>query len=93
MTVMINTSIANGMMAKQSIADQNSSTEKADLKQLLEKVLSDKGVDADKTCNWIDEQSIEVKDIPAGALHCFLLEAEKLGKSVGFEKRTIIKIA
>ena len=63
------------------------------MKYLLVRVLSEKGFDTDKTCNWIDDQSIEVKDIPAGALHCFLLEAEKLGKSVGFEKRTVIKIA
>lgn len=88
---MIDTTIANGIIAES--VKQNAVKENSEVKKLFEKVLNEKGVDPTQGCKWIDGQCIEVDDLPPGALHAFLLEAEKLGKKVGFEKKTIITIA
>ncbi|MGB3465572.1 MAG: hypothetical protein WBA74_09890 [Cyclobacteriaceae bacterium] len=90
---MINTSIANGIIAESVRQNMNSSEENNEIRELFNKVLTEKGIDSADNIKWIDNQNIEVNDLPPSALHTFLLEAEKLGKKIGFEKKTIIKIA
>lgn len=41
---------------------------------------------------WTDNESVEVTGVSLIALHRFILEAEKLGKSIRFEKKTVIEI-
>ena len=63
-----------------------------DLKPLFEKVLGEKGELDSSKVKWKDDETVELNSVSNMTLHSFLLEAEKLGKDVTYEKTTTIKI-
>jgi hypothetical protein len=43
--------------------------------------------------NWVDSNTVEVSCLSGLCIHSFVLELEKLGKKVSYEKKTYLKIA
>ena len=64
----------------------------AQIKQLFEQVLKEKNAYHKEKMNWINESTVEITGVSGLALHSFVLRAEELGKTVSYEKKTIIKI-
>ena len=85
MTVSINSVI------KHPAAKQKQSNENVDLKELLNEIITEKS-EAIENFEWVDEDTLEVKSNKGFSLHTFILEAEKLGKNISFEKKMLIKI-
>ncbi|MEL7147707.1 MAG: hypothetical protein AAFO69_15135 [Bacteroidota bacterium] len=63
------------------------------LQKLFVEVMHQHGVTEINNNAWLDINAVDVTKLPAPAVHDFVLEAEKLGHTVGVEKRTIIKVA
>lgn len=64
-----------------------------ELKTMFEKILKQKNEYDQAKVNWVDDQSVELKNVSNQCLHSFLLEAEKQGKDISFTKQTVITIS
>lgn len=62
------------------------------LLELFHQTIKDKGDDLTKR-RWVGDQTLEVDGLSHATLHSFILEAEKLGKSVEYVKTLTVKIA
>lgn len=71
----------------------NETQSESTLKSLLEKVIREKDETTQQNYKWLDDGSVEVSCLSGMCIHSFTLEAEKLGKEISFEKKTIIRIA
>lgn len=63
-----------------------------ELKSLFENILKQKKEYEKAQVNWVDDETVEVKNISNQALHWFLLQAEEQGMDISFTKQTVIKI-
>lgn len=64
-----------------------------ELKTMFENILKQKNEYDQAKVNWVDDQSVELKNVSNQCLHSFLLEAEKQGKDISFTKQTVITIS
>ncbi|MGB0522131.1 MAG: hypothetical protein ACPGJS_04185 [Flammeovirgaceae bacterium] len=91
MTISINSVFKQNNANKTAGVDMPDNSE-IDLKKMLEEALKENGETDTLSYKWVDDETVEVYNNRGLALHSFLLEVEKLGKDITFEKKTIIKI-
>ena len=72
--------------------ESNEKVDNQKLKEVYIHSLKQKSEYKDGLVVWKDNDNVEVSGVGALALYRFVLEAEKLGKNVRFEKKTIIQI-
>lgn len=93
MTITVNTIFtqANAMkkLAEQPVIEPEA---QPSLKEVFKRELEKKGVYDESKFRWIDDETVEVTNVPALALHSFTLRAEEMGKDISYSKQTIIKI-
>ena len=63
------------------------------LKELLEGVLEQKNELDTAEINWVDDETVELKNVSNISLNTFLIQAEQQGKDITYTKQTIIQIA
>lgn len=78
-------------LSKSFVDSRNSADKQEELKDLFMKMVADKGGNIDGL-TWKDGK-IEINGMPNLALHSFLLQAEELGLSIKYTKKTIIEIS
>ncbi len=64
-----------------------------ELKNMFENILKQKNEYDKAQVNWVDDESVELKNVSNQCLHSFLIEAEKQGKDISFTKQTVITIS
>lgn len=72
--------------------DQHSTTSDPRVKELFETVLREKNAYNEEKMVWLNDSTVEITGASGLALHSFVLRAEELGKTVAYEKKTVIKI-
>jgi len=65
----------------------------AEMKSLFEDVLKRKNELEKAEVNWVDNETVEVRNLSNLSLQSFLVQAEMQGRDISFTKQTIIKIA
>lgn len=61
-------------------------------KALFDRVLEEKGELSNAQTQWVDPLTLEVTGVSDLALHSYVIEAERHGKTIQIEKSTTIKI-
>lgn len=54
--------------------------------------LFERGNNPESNVNWVEDNKVEVEGVSSMSLHNFTLQAEAMGKSVKYYKKTIIEI-
>ncbi|WP_306643679.1 hypothetical protein [Sanyastnella coralliicola] len=81
--------------AKHQLASSaNAATEdKALAKRIFEEVMQKKCEYDTAECIWTDDNTVEITGLSGPAVHRFILELEKNGKDVSFERKMVIRIS
>lgn len=63
------------------------------LSELLTTTLKEKGELKEDNIEWIDHETVRLKNVSNLAVHSFVLQAESLGKNVTYTNETSIRIS
>ena len=80
-------------ITKESLCKDQNGCDDSTLKAMFEDMLEGRTADDAAEISWVDDETVEVKNVSNLSLQKFLVEAERQGKDLTIEKRTFIKIA
>ena len=63
------------------------------LVELFEQTLQEKGGFDSSRTNWINHEEVEINGLSRMTLHRFILEAEKLGKTITYTETLTVKVS
>lgn len=73
-------------------SDKNNSVNSYNIDDIINRLLAERGEQNEASYEWIDDETIEVKNISVFTLHNIIERAQECGKGLKVDRRVLLKL-